>query len=700
MKKKSKNLKKKTDINEIKDNLSNSDILENINIHSNRINNHKNVNTYNEDIYSTNCFRIMITTDNHLGYLENDQIRGDDSFVVFEEILIKSINENVDFILHGGDLFHHHNPSKKTIIRTSNILKKHVFGCKEHNFETYCYNPNYKNKNLSIQLPIFIIHGNHDDPSGLDNFSSIDIYGGKEVNYFGKVYNYEEFDIYPILFVKKETKIAVYGIGNLKDERLYQALENKKVKFNRPKDDTEGSNNIKWFNLLVVHQNRYRGHFVNKTRKNYLPENLIPSFIDLIIWGHEHECFTSAMPNSEMGFHIYQPGSSIPTSLIAGEAKSKHVGIVEIYKNSFRIIPIRLETSRPFIYDNFELSKISMFSELFNKNCISDIKLNNKNGYNLNSDIVREVENYIVNKIENYLKEAALIIDNVYSKANDEIKDLILCNSKMTINQSSNYNENNYNCYVPLKILPIIRLKIETSDIPVPRSNIISSKFYNTVANSNNILQFYKKPKKVKDYNQDFNKFDSITNNKINIKEETLIEDENDIKKFINNYFTKDYYINQKENMSNQYFDIQLFLNVLDKNTNGQSKKSLESMYLNYYKNLTCFSNIKLYNSLNWEYIKNILIDDINILKKDYERHVNNILKEMDFKYCDEININQLDNFETYEIQRNEKIKQKDINAKNLEKKNTKIRKEIISSNYIYEHNYNDENNMFDKCFK
>ena len=60
-------------------------------------------------------FRIMIATDNHLGFLENDQIRGDDAFASFEEILKVSKSENVDFLLLGGDLFHHHNPTKKTM---------------------------------------------------------------------------------------------------------------------------------------------------------------------------------------------------------------------------------------------------------------------------------------------------------------------------------------------------------------------------------------------------------------------------------------------------------------------------------------------------------------------------------------------------------------------------------------------------------
>lgn len=32
-------------------------------------------------------FRILVTTDNHLGYNERDAIRGEDSFCTFEEVL-------------------------------------------------------------------------------------------------------------------------------------------------------------------------------------------------------------------------------------------------------------------------------------------------------------------------------------------------------------------------------------------------------------------------------------------------------------------------------------------------------------------------------------------------------------------------------------------------------------------------------------
>ena len=115
---------------------------------------------------------------------------------------------------------------------------------------TYQYKEaNYMNENLSVKLPIFIIHGNHDDPSGLEYLSNIDLMNSNNyVNYFGKVTNIEEIEVVPILFVKGKTKIALYGIGNMKDERLNIAFENKKIKFKRPLKDKDD-----WFNILVLH---------------------------------------------------------------------------------------------------------------------------------------------------------------------------------------------------------------------------------------------------------------------------------------------------------------------------------------------------------------------------------------------------------------------------------------------------------------
>lgn len=51
-----------------------------------------------------------------------------------------------------------------------------------------CRCVNFANPNMNIDLPVFTIHGNHDDPSGADNLSAVDLLSTCGlVNYFGKV---------------------------------------------------------------------------------------------------------------------------------------------------------------------------------------------------------------------------------------------------------------------------------------------------------------------------------------------------------------------------------------------------------------------------------------------------------------------------------------------------------------------------------
>lgn len=42
-----------------------------------------------------NVLKILVTTDNHLGYGEKDPIRGEDSFVAFEECLELALENEV-----------------------------------------------------------------------------------------------------------------------------------------------------------------------------------------------------------------------------------------------------------------------------------------------------------------------------------------------------------------------------------------------------------------------------------------------------------------------------------------------------------------------------------------------------------------------------------------------------------------------------
>lgn len=183
------------------------------------------------------------------------------------------------------------------------------------------------------------------------------------VNYFGRTPEADNIQIKPVLLQKGNTKLALYGMSNVRDERLFRTFRDGKVKFFQP-----GTQKQDWFNLMTVHQNQYvrnngfsrqvltmRSHAYTET--GYLPENFLPGFLDLVIWGHEHECLIDPKYNPEMDFHVMQPGSSVATSLMPGEAVAKHVAVVSITGRDFKVEPIRLRTVRPFAMREIVLSE-------------------------------------------------------------------------------------------------------------------------------------------------------------------------------------------------------------------------------------------------------------------------------------------------------------------------------------------------------
>jgi hypothetical protein len=63
--------------------------------------------------------RIMLSTDNHLGYAENDTVRGNDSFAALEEVLYLAKFYRCDLVLLAGDLFHDNRPTRRTLYKAS-----------------------------------------------------------------------------------------------------------------------------------------------------------------------------------------------------------------------------------------------------------------------------------------------------------------------------------------------------------------------------------------------------------------------------------------------------------------------------------------------------------------------------------------------------------------------------------------------------
>ena len=187
-------------------------------------------------------------------------------------------------VLLGGDLFHDNKPSRKAMYQVMRSIRLNCLGEKPcelqvlgdqsiifddkfrhpttytrretwmtdlHVFRTISH-VNYEDPDINIAIPIFSIHGNHDDPTGDGFLCALDIlHVSGLINYFGRIPANDDITVNPLLLQKGNTLLALYGLSNVRDERLFNTFREGKVRFRRPAERMD-----EWFNLLAVHQNQ------------------------------------------------------------------------------------------------------------------------------------------------------------------------------------------------------------------------------------------------------------------------------------------------------------------------------------------------------------------------------------------------------------------------------------------------------------
>ncbi|KAF5208573.1 putative double-strand break repair protein [Clavispora lusitaniae] len=392
-----------------------------------------------------NRLRILVTSDNHVGYLENDPVRGDDSWKTFQETMRLAQIHDADMVVQGGDMFHVTRPSKKALFHVIQALRLNCLGDRPCELELLS-DPalalrsgdslNYEDPNLNVAVPVFAISGNHDDATGSGLLSPLDVVAATGlVNYFGQIPRDDKISLAPILLQKGTTRLALYGLNNLRDERLQRLMRDGKVTFQKPRE--------RFFSILCLHQNHAR-HSIS----SYVPEDFLPSFLDLVIWGHEHECILDPQYNPATGFDTLQPGSTVATSLSEGETAPKHVFLVDVLGEEYSIKPIRLQTVRPFV-----MRDISLQREHFVEGPASK----------------RDIADFLVSQVEEMIEQA---------KQDEE-------NEEQDETHEKTSSEN---------MLPLIRLRVDhTGDYEVENARRFSNRFVGRVANVNDILLYHQK---------------------------------------------------------------------------------------------------------------------------------------------------------------------------------------------------------------
>ncbi|PBP20731.1 DNA repair protein [Diplocarpon rosae] len=398
--------------------------------------------------HPADTIRILIATDSHVGYEERDPVRKDDSWKSFDEVLRLAKEQE------ASDLFHDNKPSRKSMYQVMRSLRQNCLGDKPVELEFLgdgsdvfhgAFNHiNYEDPDINVSIPVFSIHGNHDDPTGDGHLCSLDLLQVSGLlNYFGRTPESDKIDIKPILLQKGKTKLALYGMSNVRDERLYRTFKDRNVTFFQPDIQSK-----EWFHLMAVHQNHHA-----HTETSYLPENKLPDFLDMIVWGHEHECLIDPIYNNEMGFYVMQPGSSIATSLCPGEAVSKHVAILEVTGTDFKVEKHRIKSVRPFVYQELVLANDDRFKGLAK---------------------IKDNRTRVTTKL-------AAIVKELIAQAQDEW---------LAIQDPDDPPDE-----IPL---PLVRLRVEHTapdggKFEVENPQRFSNRFSKDVANRKDVVQFYKK---------------------------------------------------------------------------------------------------------------------------------------------------------------------------------------------------------------
>ena len=370
--------------------------------------------------------------------------------------------QDVDMVLLAGDLFHENKPSRKSLYQVMRSIRMNCLGDKpcelellsdaSENFQGAFNHVNYEDLDINVAIPIFSIHGNHDDPSGEGHLAALDLLQVSGlINYYGRTPESDNIQVKPVLLQKGRTKLALYGMSNVRDERLFRTFRDGKVKFYQPSMQKSD-----WFNLICVHQNHHA-----YTETGYLPESFLPDFLDLVIWGHEHECLIDPRLNPETNFHVMQPGSSVATSLVPGEAVSKQVSILSITGREFKCEPIPLNTVRPFAMREIVLSEDKGAQKLARK-----------------EDNRTEVTRFLMTIVEELIEEAK---------------------AQWLEQQDGSKDDENEERDIPL---PLVRLRVETTppeggnyDCENPQR--FSNRFVGKVANVNDVVQFHRRKRNI-----------------------------------------------------------------------------------------------------------------------------------------------------------------------------------------------------------
>jgi double-strand break repair protein MRE11 len=178
--------------------------------------------------------------------------------------------------------------------------------------------------------------------------------------------------------------------------------------------------------------------------------------------GHEHECLIEFFESVVGTFRITQPGSSVATSLVPGEAARKKVGILDIKGKNFRLHPVPLTQVRSFVMTELSLRE---------------------NRANLDPEDPK-----VDGKVTKLLEEEVQLM---VLQARDKAKEILAEAREAGSDAGDDSSMIKYKVQRPDEVL--VRLRVDHVGFSTLNNQRFGAKFLGDVANPNDILLFHRK---------------------------------------------------------------------------------------------------------------------------------------------------------------------------------------------------------------
>jgi DNA repair exonuclease SbcCD nuclease subunit len=255
--------------------------------------------------------KVLHVADTHLGYSayrkttsEGINQRESDIYNSFKQVIDYAIDNQVDLILHAGDLFDAVRPTNRAITMAL-----------------------YQLLRLSEnKIPMIIIAGNHEQPKLQETGHIFNLF--EHISY-----------IYPIYHEKYETKnftlndetLLIHCLPQINTQNTFQTqLES--IKHHENKD----------YNIFLSHGSvqGIKEFSMNEFNEMLLPKNYLSSMFDYVALGHFHT-------HTKINNTAYYSGS---TDTFSFSETSKEHGFLEIIlENQRKIVTFKQINTRPFI---------------------------------------------------------------------------------------------------------------------------------------------------------------------------------------------------------------------------------------------------------------------------------------------------------------------------------------------------------------